>query len=423
MFKTTTFCLLAALLLGNTTTASAQFTQNGQRISTSLEDDWVTDPNTGNSAWRSFSRSTYTYPSATALGFVTENWDTISSSFKNSYKYTITLNANNSFNNFIVQGWVGNAWVNSNRATYTYYNNDPQKELIVTLDTATAAGVFGAAYRTNNTYNASGLKTQQLTEVKGSGAAWISIGRESYINGANGLPTQTTSASYYNNIWNDNQQNFYTYNVANLVLSDIEKTPNFGTPITWGNALQTLNTYGGTNNNLTQKVQNNWDGMAWIPYTKEINTYNAANAQTRELQQEHNGTDYYDVASTDYTLNTYNNPTIELYKKLNSSTDLLENDRRIINTYSIINGTEKGVEKDAIKVQIFPNPTTDVLNIVLPNEQNAAMLLTDNQGRLVLTQNLTQQQTSINTDNLAKGNYNITIFQNGNMTTKRFIRQ
>jgi hypothetical protein len=147
MLKTTTFCLLAALVFGNATTASAQFTQNGQRLTVSVEDDWKIDPNTGNGAWQSTARSTYTYPSTTNAIVVLEQRDPVTNAFKNISKFNITINANNSFNNFILQSWTNNTWVNSFRNTYTYYNNDPQKELQIATDTATA-GVFAKRVRT-----------------------------------------------------------------------------------------------------------------------------------------------------------------------------------------------------------------------------------------------------------------------------------
>jgi hypothetical protein len=57
------------------------------------------------------------------------------------------------------------------------------------------------------------------------------------------------------------------------------------------------------------------------------------------------------------------------------------------------------------KVQIYPNPATDIVNIDVAGVVDAKVLLFNNTGVLVGTYNLNDSKTSINVSNLAKGMY------------------
>ncbi|NCX95481.1 MAG: T9SS C-terminal target domain-containing protein [Chitinophagia bacterium] len=61
-------------------------------------------------------------------------------------------------------------------------------------------------------------------------------------------------------------------------------------------------------------------------------------------------------------------------------------------------------------VSIYPNPTSDVLNISLPEgSENATIILTDITGKVVATQQATSLSQTLNLSGLAKGNYMLTI--------------
>lgn len=66
--------------------------------------------------------------------------------------------------------------------------------------------------------------------------------------------------------------------------------------------------------------------------------------------------------------------------------------------------------QNSIAVNVFPNPTKDVLNIELPEAQNNAQLtLVDINGRVLLIKNLTEKSNKINISHLSKGIYNAQI--------------
>ena len=63
------------------------------------------------------------------------------------------------------------------------------------------------------------------------------------------------------------------------------------------------------------------------------------------------------------------------------------------------------------QVIIFPNPTQDVLNIKTSVYENVTYTLYDAQGKLVLQNILSAEQTPIQVSQLAPGSYSLTLNQ------------
>ena len=58
---------------------------------------------------------------------------------------------------------------------------------------------------------------------------------------------------------------------------------------------------------------------------------------------------------------------------------------------------------------IFPNPTEDVLNIKTSMYENVTYTLSDAQGKLVMQDILSEEQTPIQVSQLAPGSYSLTL--------------
>ena len=61
------------------------------------------------------------------------------------------------------------------------------------------------------------------------------------------------------------------------------------------------------------------------------------------------------------------------------------------------------------EVSIFPNPTSEILNIKTSVFENVTYTLYDAQGKLILQDKLSSEQTPIKVSQLAPGNYSITL--------------
>ncbi len=74
-----------------------------------------------------------------------------------------------------------------------------------------------------------------------------------------------------------------------------------------------------------------------------------------------------------------------------------------------------------IAVNVFPNPTKDVLNIELTDAQNAQVTITDISGKILLIKNLTEKTNKINIAHLSKGFYNAQIQVGGKSISKKIV--
>lgn len=71
------------------------------------------------------------------------------------------------------------------------------------------------------------------------------------------------------------------------------------------------------------------------------------------------------------------------------------------------------------EVGVFPNPTENFLNIQTDAFENVRFILTDAQGKLVLTDMLSSSLTTLEVADLATGSYNLSLESNG-VTLKTF---
>ena len=80
-----------------------------------------------------------------------------------------------------------------------------------------------------------------------------------------------------------------------------------------------------------------------------------------------------------------------------------------------------GVEDFApdYEATIFPNPTQDVLNIKTSSYENVTYTLYDAQGKLVMQNLLSSEQTPIQVSQLAPGSYSLTL-SNGQQQLKTY---
>lgn len=80
-------------------------------------------------------------------------------------------------------------------------------------------------------------------------------------------------------------------------------------------------------------------------------------------------------------------------------------------------------EFDAANVYIYPNPTNDIINIKLKNQENAIAEIYDLNGRIISQHNIISDIYEINLSNYNTGIYLLKINLNNNIVTKRIIKQ
>ena len=77
----------------------------------------------------------------------------------------------------------------------------------------------------------------------------------------------------------------------------------------------------------------------------------------------------------------------------------------------------------SFKATVFPNPTSEVLNIRTSTFENMMYTLYDSKGKLILQDILSAEQTPIQVSQLAPGNYSLTLNnQTQNLKTFKLIK-
>jgi hypothetical protein len=76
-------------------------------------------------------------------------------------------------------------------------------------------------------------------------------------------------------------------------------------------------------------------------------------------------------------------------------------------------------------IQLFPNPASSVVNIVLPKEANLPMQLSlfDQQGRLLMHQSLFSSRSELNVHDLSPGCYTVQMVSDLFVVNKRLVVQ
>ena len=73
---------------------------------------------------------------------------------------------------------------------------------------------------------------------------------------------------------------------------------------------------------------------------------------------------------------------------------------------------------------MYPNPTTDNLNIFIENHENYEMITIVNMnGEVIYTKQLTESFNSISTVDFAKGIYFVQIYSTNGIVTEKIIKQ
>ncbi len=99
-----------------------------------------------------------------------------------------------------------------------------------------------------------------------------------------------------------------------------------------------------------------------------------------------------------------------------------------VNTYgweAVVDCSALGVEdmSDAHGITVYPNPTSDILNIVSQTSKIESATLTDAAGRTVLTNKLSSSNGTMNIRHLPKGVYILTLKIDGQTVTKKIIKK
>ncbi|SDR78875.1 Por secretion system C-terminal sorting domain-containing protein [Polaribacter sp. KT25b] len=347
-----------------------------------------------------------------------------------SNKATFTYDNDNNFTEEVEFYWDSSTskWIKSYASKYVY--NDDNRVISETYENYDATGnIDGEQYKTINTYNSSGDLSQILNQ-KSVNSNWVDEGKFELSYTDNRL----SSALGYE--WNgatwifgdDSSRITLTYNANGKVY--ISKSDSWdGT--NWIDSDRTVYTYDANNRIIVEDGQT-WDGTNWETDYKSEYTYDAnGNAITEK--------DYYldDDVLVEGDLETITFDTSKLISsylhpfKDRTGIDYIFSANGIVNkilarsstnyrtTYNYGDATANVNNFSLANFTIYPNPATSVLNIDDSNFTIKNVEVYNVLGKKIVTSSINQ----LNIENLVNGVYLVKVQDDkGNIATKRFVK-
>jgi len=383
-------------------------TVSGQKIHTMLIENYTG----GNFVNSTLSTSTYD-----GSGYLTntlyQEWDAISSSFKDKSRIVYSNNSDGTPSLATNQTWDGSLWNNVSRTTYTYYSDGTEK--VVTTQTWNGSA-FTDATRTTYTYNASKQILTSISEI--FSGIWINATQQAntYTSGYLSYNLSQTW-DFIGSTWKNNTQTNYTNDPGGHPTLEVRQT---WTGSAWVNAQRTTDTYNGSGKLLTEIIENYTAGN-FVNYSKEINTYDGSGYPTQSVSQ------LWDAGSSSFVNDSrssyLNNPngTVSQVTSEDWNGSAWVYTQRITFTYSGPTSISETINEADITV--YPNPASDVITIKA-NTGISGMVysITDQTGKMMLKGKLNDESTSVDITQLSKGIYLLNIGEQ-NQQTFKIIKQ
>src|SRR6478735_553296 len=307
------------------------------------------------------------------------------------------------------------------------------------------------ASRSQYTYNPAGQPLEIITEDKNL-TSWTNSSRETYVYNPAGFVTEFTAYQWLNNSWVPMQKFIYGFAVAtNPPNSMTIQTYNGGV---WENQTryQNITWHNFNQGEYLNREEQTWNMNSWVNQSKEIVVYDQLGGSVN-VSQFWNGLAWENAGRSYITLNTHSDITtlkrdtwqnntwvpvqerqflltynsasqlIEtISREWNSMTNIMQNSGKTTYSNFQVLGTTKALP--ALTVQVYPNPTTDLLQISAQETSNMQATLTDLTGKLVLSQNLpATSKRQLNLSALAKGTYLLRLETQKCTSVQKIIKQ
>lgn len=344
--------------------------------------------------------------------------------------------------------WIGNNWKNYIKMTYQY-NQNLNTDTSKTHQWDSVNGSWNTVGRKGYTYNGDMQLTERISETNYTGS-WTNSSKFMYTYNGNGLLTGYTSFGWVANAWLNSYQYQYTYDNNGNRIEALEQywdsnssswkpsskinstfTNNVETEAikqiynennsTWENNSRTISTLD-SNDVYTEKVQQGWQSGMWNNFSKQTYSYNGDgngdSTVTFNWNQNNSAWDLTELKTFFYNLNmALHQEVSQLYQ--GGGSNPWQPNSRTTYTYDSFQGLD-GIE--VVALNVYPNPTSDLINIQLESAEKAIAVIYNSNGEVVGTQRLAGKVNSIPLSHLPAGNYFIQLQQDAKMYVGSFVK-
>lgn len=418
------------------------FNANGQLTSYIIE-IWNVN------VWENVERFLYTY---TAAGLnetlILQEWQ--NGVWVNRYKTTSLYNASGLVLSYTQQDWTNNAWVNSNRYIYTfdsnnnetYYayeswgNNAWESDYTYTTTYNANGDIQEQLYKENlgfglenrdktlYTYNGSLQNTQTIQQVWVLNSTWLNFRRYTFTYGTNGKVIENTTSDWNSNtnVWENVNRYTFDYDASTNNTSEI--TEEWVNNV-WLNKYRSTFAYNAVNL-LTYQKREDWMNNAWINTTQDNYTFDNNGFLLIDQRDNWVNNAWQGSTKTTKTATVYGNISTYLYQ--NWQNNMFTNVSRAFYTYeSFDNGLSSIQENTFGKTILYPNPSSNVMNLDFVAKQNELVTASifNIAGNQVLTlsieSNIGDNCIVVNTQELPNGFYTIQLQSVTSESSLKFV--
>jgi YD repeat-containing protein len=352
-------------------------------------------------------KNTYTYDAnGNMLSSTYEKWE--NNAWVNVDKRNYTYDANGKMLYFTYEKWQNNAWVLIAKETFSY---DINYNMINELSELWQNNIWVNSYKWSYNYNISGNKITHL-EQSWQNNMWVNRIKYSYsYNGNNKIITELRE-DWYNNIWENWEKYTYTYDANGILLNKLWES-------WYANSVYNYTYTYDANGNMLTEIKEYLDNNIWLNSMKFTYTYDANGNSIIAKREIWLSNDWclFNYSGQAYPFNVYSsNNDIFTFNFSNSA-------RYEAHFVSFINGI---IENDNKQIALYPNPATNYIHINLKqqtNLQNTTVSIYNIQGQQLLQQNISQLQTEINIQSLAKGIYIIKVINGNEVMQGKFVKK
>ncbi|MFT3909187.1 MAG: T9SS type A sorting domain-containing protein [Ferruginibacter sp.] len=361
--------------------------------------------------------------SQSSIEQVLQSWS--NGNWVNSTKFTSSYDTNCYLIHSLSQTWdaTTSSWLNSGQTSYT--NNSSGKQL-TTLDQSWSAGAWQNSSRSTYTYDAANNMLTAGFDYFDNGN-WINGAINTYTYDAGGRATGSYQVAWdaNSNSWINDSKNILTYDSNGDNTESVSQAWDEPTG-TWIDYQYAHSVYNSAHKLMERTLESTVTGN-WANYSKELITRDNNGFRTAVLSQ------MWDAASNNWqnrSMSTYTlNPDGSIAHWVTQSWNVAAGAWVFSSQGDVPQGCVRpapptGVAPDptTTSILVYPNPTTDRLNIVLADYGKAQYSITDLQGRVVKTGAFNDNKASIDITDLPENMYFINVLQGEKKIGKKFIK-
>lgn len=295
----------------------------------------------------------------------------------------------------------------------SYYEYDAVGKLKMITKLNAGGGGFDSVSKEYFFYNGAGYDEKDSTEVW-NGAAWETSTVLTAVNNAAGHPLHVTIAYPGVSGMEIGQQITNNYNALNQLVTSVRQIKSNVSGMLINASKDTFAYKTGM---ITLHNQYTWNDTAatWNISMSEQRQLNAS-ALPDAIFRKHYSATAVDSSIERIAYNSKDNPLYQRNYSGNGAT--LQSERRYY--YSLSLNAQSAVKKE-LKINVYPNPATDVLRV--NGISNGTFTVSNMQGQLLINGQL-HQHNSIPVHSLPAGIYQLTVYDaSGAQQTARFVKQ